>query len=998
MQAVSSTFSGWVNGHYNTPQPGVLISWDKSTSDSVEYFTIGSSVIGGPDIIKSAGGTPVFSDQYSYKDYTKYATGWTISKSLGQYPYGVIQSQATITLNNASNLFTAASGTALGPNIVTGRPVKLSIGFGGESIYQFTGYSDTPQFTASNRTVELHCFDAIDYLNSFISTLNTILNTTADNIIAALLQEAGFSTSQYVLEPSLQPAIVAFAPQGQSVASLIQTLCEAEGALFFCDEQGILRFWNREHFANSTTPVFTFNYSNITDYVDEDTPILNYISVESSPFVVSADEQIYSTTTPVIIGGTGANLNNNITNPSFEVSTSGWSGDMVRTPNASNVGSYSASGTNMTYDLSAVVVTSPDGLGYKATAQMEVKASSGVTVSGILNGSAVAGQSIVGSPQVGIAGNGNWQKITVSGQHYNIAAQGSINGWTQTTNMPFPYDLFNAVTFSGRVYVVTFNIDYASLNQPSIGAFAYAQHLPTQQHAHSPVVYNSRIYTIGGSDNSGNTLSDVYASKINPNGTVGTPTAVSSLTTPRTYQSSVTYSGYLYAFGGQGTTGVLSSTEYVKANADGTLGTWATTTSLPKKLWIFAPIVINSIVYIIGGFNSTDGIYSSVVYYATINSNGTLNSWNTTTSLPVALAFVNAVYNNGYIYVLGGQTSDGKASKAVYYAKINSDGTLGSWSTGTSMPETKEGFAAFTDSSYIYVAGGYTGFADSANIYYTSQAATGVTLTVSGNKPFYLDAVSTETNSNYFDGDTTSTSLTTYRWNGTQGLSTSTAASVPPTYTFRISPSSPVVSIDTPVANAGTGSAYTANTKSDGTGTDMSSFIIPFSIQAGNQVLVSFANTSSQQAYITSLTLYGTVATNSGTVSQSFIDNNSIFDFKLNPANGGQILTISNDYIQTNGTAYGLAYYLGNNYSSPHRQITTTNFVAPQLQFGDMVAFINKETGETRNLFVMGKTDTLQIQNDQPVFTQQLLLQERSNVKYFTIGTSTIGGTDSLAP
>jgi hypothetical protein len=74
--------------------------------------------------------------------------------------------------------------------------------------------------------------------------------------------------------------------------------------------------------------------------------------------------------------------------------------------------------------------------------------------------------------------------------------------------------------------------------------------------------------------------------------------------------------------------------------------------------------------------------------------------------LPLADSNFATVAYNGYIYKIGGYAS----TKNVYYSKINSDGSLGSWTTGTSMNESRVGIQAAAYNGYIYTFGGASGY------------------------------------------------------------------------------------------------------------------------------------------------------------------------------------------------------------------------------------------------------------------------------------------------
>ncbi len=150
---------------------------------------------------------------------------------------------------------------------------------------------------------------------------------------------------------------------------------------------------------------------------------------------------------------------------------------------------------------------------------------------------------------------------------------------------------------------------------------------------------------------------------------------------------------------------------------------WTVTTPLPKAVSghkaLFLPVddaagITNQYVFVSGG-RKDDGDASDQVVTGQINMDGTISSWESTTSLPEPLSFHTAVaatpFNSkvdgsGYVFVLGGTNNDGEAVSTVSVAALNNDGTLQSWSSGRSLPRAVHSAGAVIFRSTIYVAGG----------------------------------------------------------------------------------------------------------------------------------------------------------------------------------------------------------------------------------------------------------------------------------------------------
>jgi hypothetical protein len=159
---------------------------------------------------------------------------------------------------------------------------------------------------------------------------------------------------------------------------------------------------------------------------------------------------------------------------------------------------------------------------------------------------------------------------------------------------------------------------------------------------------------------------------------------------------------------------------------------WRPTRDLPNETSESGAFIANGYAYVIGGMDNNDDLDTplSTVYYATVNADGTLGSWSTTTALPAARAGHSVTYANGYVYVAGGANSTRPnalnewrlqaGNNTVYYARVNADGTLGAWSTANSLPAARVNHSAETYNGYLYIVGGAAAGngAPSRDVYY----------------------------------------------------------------------------------------------------------------------------------------------------------------------------------------------------------------------------------------------------------------------------------------
>lgn len=144
-------------------------------------------------------------------------------------------------------------------------------------------------------------------------------------------------------------------------------------------------------------------------------------------------------------------------------------------------------------------------------------------------------------------------------------------------------------------------------------------------------------------------------------------------------------------------------------SAEGVIGTWSTTTSIPKATYFMQSFVAKNRIYLLGGRVPTG--MTSEIYSAVINSNGTLGTWTLMGNLPIGYRMGQTLVTTNRVYILAGSTS-GIASgvtDVVYTALINENGTLGTWSTANPLATKALGAPIVTTYNRVYLLGGYNG-------------------------------------------------------------------------------------------------------------------------------------------------------------------------------------------------------------------------------------------------------------------------------------------------
>lgn len=247
---------------------------------------------------------------------------------------------------------------------------------------------------------------------------------------------------------------------------------------------------------------------------------------------------------------------------------------------------------------------------------------------------------------------------------------------------------------------------------------ANTNQLSYQTNNFTSFIYSNYIYALNGSVSTGNSLYSTIFSSIVTDGTTSSWSNINSNTPDALiYHSSVVKDNKVYVLGGKvEPSGIGNSVNYVwkgDINIEGKIPTWTTLTPLPKKLSKGKAVIVNNRIYFVGGATWTNGgspVISDSVYYSSINSDGTIGNWQTANSLPTPLSGHGLIEANGKIMTIGGSTDSGEnAINKVYTASVNSDGTLGSWSEGPTMPAPIRDGAVIKVGDYVVSVGGYGG-------------------------------------------------------------------------------------------------------------------------------------------------------------------------------------------------------------------------------------------------------------------------------------------------
>lgn len=227
------------------------------------------------------------------------------------------------------------------------------------------------------------------------------------------------------------------------------------------------------------------------------------------------------------------------------------------------------------------------------------------------------------------------------------------------------------------------------------------------------VIEGGHAYLIGGTqaENEIVTQPEVYVAQLGTNDTLGTWATTAPLPKALSRVTAAASNGFIYALGGivaHGGTTIQKSVFVGTIAADGTITAWAAGPDLPGPRAAGAAVIVNNFLYFLGGYPDNRPVAD--VYVAPINADGTLGAWKTTTALPTGRMQFSALENHGRIYVVAGSYQNSAATceaSTVLVGTVNADGTIEGWQTTSTWAEGVFSGAASIVNDTLVVGGGF---------------------------------------------------------------------------------------------------------------------------------------------------------------------------------------------------------------------------------------------------------------------------------------------------
>jgi hypothetical protein len=301
----------------------------------------------------------------------------------------------------------------------------------------------------------------------------------------------------------------------------------------------------------------------------------------------------------------------------------------------------------------------------------------------------------------------------------NNGGRGTVATWTTgTTNMNVTRHLHSVVAYNGYLYAIggqssassstasQTDLEYAAFGADgSVGSWTADTHAFTTARSFlGAVAYNGYLYIMGGM-NGAAYYKDIQYAPIGPSGALSGAwaSAGSSVSNGGQGPGLVAYNGYMYSLGGWDGSTDFDTVYYAVINADGTVGTWTSTSSFTNGRSNGKFLVANNTMYLVGGSGTAD--YNDV-QYAPVNSNGTLSAWAATTSFVGIRENFGLIAMNGFLYIVGGETSVGGRYADVQYTSLNNSGTVNIWQNTSIVADSVDVAATAAYKGRLYIVGG----------------------------------------------------------------------------------------------------------------------------------------------------------------------------------------------------------------------------------------------------------------------------------------------------
>lgn len=315
MQSVADTFSAESFSSLRSPVGSWQTAWKKAFDPLVGFFTIGSSAIGGVDIIAfESNPDPIKAwTKYLYADDTPYLMNVNYEQFVNIPSGGVAVAMADAMFDNTSQRYLPnymGGESELFTAILPRRPFIVNAGFayGGtnHTLPQFVGVTTKmPYIDQSNRVMGLEGADFIEFLsNKYVDKTSMFTGVRSDEIIENYLTTLGYTTAEYDLDVGRNTIDFALVEKGEKLLDVFNKIAQAELSHFYQDELGKLIYrnhntWGRAPYNEVQRIITTSMVISQSTYGDQ--KIRNVVEIKSQPRQKQPNQVVFVLPAPIEI-------------------------------------------------------------------------------------------------------------------------------------------------------------------------------------------------------------------------------------------------------------------------------------------------------------------------------------------------------------------------------------------------------------------------------------------------------------------------------------------------------------------------------------------------------------------------------------------------------------------------------------------------------------------------------------------------------------------------
>lgn len=239
-----------------TPTYTVEVAWSGQLTG---VFTIGTSTIGGSDVIAGDFGNNAFDDITDVVKELRCFRGRSNDMSIMQ------QGRSTIRLKDSDGTYNPEnSGSSLNGYLVPMRPVRARATYSGTTYGLFHHYISRIEHDPQKKESIIEAVDFFEWLAAAKPTVAEQTNQTVDVLIGLILDAVGWTDPNMRSLGTSSTTVPTFSLDGGTAAlSAIETLLRVDRGVFFIDGDGVATYVPRNTWFANGSAVATLSGSEI---------------------------------------------------------------------------------------------------------------------------------------------------------------------------------------------------------------------------------------------------------------------------------------------------------------------------------------------------------------------------------------------------------------------------------------------------------------------------------------------------------------------------------------------------------------------------------------------------------------------------------------------------------------------------------------------------------------------------------------------------------------